>query len=35
LHPLQIADGFDKACDLATNRLEAISDEIDIFRDNH
>ncbi|EGR32682.1 hypothetical protein IMG5_074360 [Ichthyophthirius multifiliis] len=35
LHPLKIADGFDKACELAVLRLEEISEMIDIKEDNH
>ena len=35
LHPLKIADGFEQACELAVKRLEQISEEIDIEKDNH
>jgi T-complex protein 1 subunit epsilon len=35
LHPLNIADGFDKACDIACKRLDEISEEIDIKENNH
>ena len=30
LHPLKIADGYDKACDIAVKRLEEITEKIDI-----
>jgi T-complex protein 1 subunit epsilon len=30
LHPLKIADGFEKGCELAIKRLEEIAEEIDI-----
>jgi len=30
LHPLKIADGFEKACEIATNHLKTIADVIDI-----
>lgn len=29
LHPLKIADGFDKACEVAVKRLEEISEELE------
>lgn len=35
LHPLKIADGFDRACEIAVNRIGEISDEVDITADNH
>ena len=35
LHPLKIADGFEKACEIALNRLENIAEEIDIESNNH
>ena len=35
LHPLKIADGFDKACDIAVKRLEEITEEIDVKSNNH
>lgn len=34
LHPLKIADGFDKACEIAINRLQEISETIDIKSNN-
>ena len=30
IHPLKIADGFEKACDIAVKRIEQIQEEIDI-----
>ena len=35
LHPLKIADGFDKACDIALKRLEEIGETLDITANNH
>lgn len=35
LHPLRIADGFEKAADVAVNEVTRISREIDIHADNH
>lgn len=35
LHPLRIADGFERACELAIKRLEEIAEEIDIHENNH
>ncbi len=35
LHPLQIIEGYDKACGHAVNHLENISLEIDINSNNH
>lgn len=35
IHPLKIASGFDKACDIATTRLEEISRPVDIFENEH
>eukprot|EP00357_Protocruzia_adherens_P002551 CAMPEP_0115007418 /NCGR_PEP_ID=MMETSP0216-20121206/21168_1 /TAXON_ID=223996 /ORGANISM="Protocruzia adherens, Strain Boccale" /LENGTH=535 /DNA_ID=CAMNT_0002374357 /DNA_START=101 /DNA_END=1708 /DNA_ORIENTATION=- len=35
LHPLRITDGFEHACTIAMDRLKEISDEIDIFANNH
>lgn len=35
LHPLKIADGFDKACEIACARLDQIAEEIDIQENNH
>ena len=35
IHPLKIADGFDKACDVAVKRIEAIAKELDINKNEH
>lgn len=35
IHPLKIASGFDKAADIATQRLDAISRPVDIFENEH
>ncbi len=35
LHPLQIADGFDKACDIAVKNLELISEKLNIEENGH
>jgi len=35
LHPLKIADGFEKACEIALERLKEVSDTIDINEDNN
>lgn len=35
LHPLKIADGYEKACDIAVKRLEEISDQVNIDANNH
>jgi len=35
LHPLQIADGFEKGCEIAVKKLEEISSELDIEIDEH
>ena len=35
LHPLKIADGFEKACDMACENLEKISKEVDIHANNN
>lgn len=35
LHPLKIAEGYDRACDVALNELNRISDKIDIQENNH
>ena len=34
LHPLKIADGFEKACDIAVNKLDEIQEEINIKKNN-
>jgi T-complex protein 1 subunit epsilon len=35
LHPLRIADGFEKACDIAVKRLEEICEEVNIDNNQH
>jgi T-complex protein 1 subunit epsilon len=35
IHPLKIADGFERACDIATKRIEEIQEEIDIQKNDH
>lgn len=30
IHPLKIADGFDKACEIAVNHLDTIKEEVNI-----
>ena len=35
LHPLKIASGFEKACDLACENLDRIASELDIEVNNH
>lgn len=35
LHPLQVADGFEQACEMAVQRLGEIGDSVDIQADNY
>ena len=35
IHPLKIADGFEKACDIAVNKLDNICEEINIIKNDH
>ncbi len=35
LHPLKIADGYEKACDIAVKRLEEICEQVNIDANNH
>ena len=35
LHPIQIANGFEKACEIAVNHVKAISKEMDIKANNN
>ena len=35
IHPLKIADGFEKACEIAVSRLDEISEEVNINENNH
>ena len=35
LHPLKIADGFEKACDIAIKKLDSIQEELNVMKNNH
>jgi T-complex protein 1 subunit epsilon len=35
IHPLKIADGFDRACDIAVHKLDDISQEMNIQKNNY
>lgn len=35
LHPLRIADGFEKACEVAVGEVTRIAREVDVLADNH
>jgi len=32
---LKIADGFEKACDIAVKKLDSIKEEVNIQKNNH
>ena len=34
IHPIRIADGYDKACEIAVAELDRISDEVKFGRDD-
>jgi len=34
MHPIRIADGFDRACAVALAQLDRISDRVDYSKDN-
>lgn len=34
IHPMKIADGFEKACEVAVGHLDSISDRVDFGPDN-
>jgi T-complex protein 1 subunit epsilon len=34
IHPIKIADGFERACQIAVNHLDQVSDTLEISRDN-
>jgi T-complex protein 1 subunit epsilon len=34
IHPIRIADGFERACNVAVTHLDSISDTIEFSRDN-
>jgi len=35
IHPLKIADGFEKACDIAVDKLNHIQEELNITKNNY
>jgi T-complex protein 1 subunit epsilon len=35
IHPLKIADGFERACEIAVARVNEIQEELDIKKNNH
>lgn len=35
IHPLKIADGFEKACDIAVNRINDIQEEMNIEKNDY
>jgi len=35
IHPLKIADGFEKACDIAVKKLDTIQEELNITKNSH
>ena len=35
IHPLKIADGFERACEIAVKRVDEISEELDISNNNY
>jgi len=35
IHPLKIADGFEKACDIAIKKLDSIQEEMNMLKNNH
>lgn len=35
LHPLKIADGFEKACDIAIKKLDSIQEELNVMKNNY
>lgn len=35
IHPLKIADGFERACEIAVKRIDSIQEEIDIQKNNN
>ncbi|KAK9463977.1 chaperonin Cpn60/TCP-1 family [Lipomyces oligophaga] len=34
IHPIRVADGFDKACKIAVSHLESVADEVEFSLDN-
>lgn len=35
LNPLKISDGFEKACEIAVNKLDELCEEVDILSNNN
>ena len=35
IHPLKIADGFERACDIAVKKIEDIAEELNISKNNY
>jgi T-complex protein 1 subunit epsilon len=35
IHPLKISDGFEKACEMAVNKVDSIATELDIISNNN
>lgn len=35
IHPLKIADGFERACDIAIKRLDNIQEELNISKNDY
>merc|ERR1719337_457000 len=35
IHPIRIADGYDRACDIAVKEIERIANNIDVLKDNN
>lgn len=35
IHPLKIADGFERACDIAVNKISEIAEELNITKNNY
>merc|ERR1711957_226472 len=35
IHPLKIADGFEKACDIAIKKLDSIQEEMNMLKNNY
>ena len=34
IHPIRVADGFSRACEVAVNHLESIADTVDFTKEN-
>ena len=35
IHPLKIADGFDRACEIAVRKLDEVAQDINIAKNNY